>query len=249
MNVSPTYGGIFGGQTLTFTGESFGATAGTVTLEGRACEVKTWTDSQVTAVTPPRMTNGRRIATRDDVQAVVTPAVGGPFSATYTYRVPVLTLALNQIRDSIAAIDPDADPHYNNKVTASQIVNYHRDVEDSGAAYPQIMVYAADTDYSGTQNEPYGFYTGRTPCIVTATTRLSEAVNWDEETRGLASDICRAIIKVAVKDPNGMSIEIDKVLPGQEDVPEFGSLGTLVVEFTIKWKHIDLNWNSTTEGE
>lgn len=250
MILSQTFGGIYGGYPLTLTGEAFGAVAGTVTIEGRACAVVSWTDSTVVVTLPPRITNGRRICTDASVSVVATKDGGGSFTASFRYRVSVLTLVLNQIREKIALIDPATDPVYNFKITAPQIINFHRDVgEETGAAFPHVMVYAADTDYSAGQNEPYGFYTGRTPCVITATTTLSEPCNWDEETRALASDMCRALQLVAKADAHGLAITIDRVEQGQETAPEIGTLGSVVVEFTVEWKHIDTNMNSITEGE
>lgn len=251
MIVTPAFGGIYGGFPLTLTGEAFGATEGTVTLEGRACDVVSWSDSQVVVTAPPRITNGRRICTEADAAIVATKDGGGTLTGSFRYRVSVLTLVLNQIREKIALIDPATDPVYNFKVTASQIINFHRDVgEETGAEFPHVMVYASEpTDYSAGQNTPCGFYTGRTPCVITATTTLSEPCNWDEETRALGADLCRALQKVAKVDAHGCAITIDRVLPGQETVPEYGSLGSVVVEFTVEWKHIDTNMNSVTEGE
>lgn len=250
MILSQAFGGIYGGYPLILTGEAFGATQGAVTIEGRACEIVSWSNSTVVVTLPPRITNGRRVCTEADAPVVATKSGGGSFTATFRYRVSILTLALNQIREKIALIDPATDPVYNFKITAAQIINFHRDVgEESGAPFPHVMVYAADTDYSAGQNEPYGFYTGRTPCVITATTSLSEPCNWDEETRALGADLCRALQQVAKVDANGLEIVIDRVSPGQETVPEIGTLGSVVVEFTVAWKHIDTNMNSITEGE
>lgn len=250
MIVAPSFGGIYGGVEITLTGEAFGAVEGSVTLEGRACEVVSWSNSQVVFLAPPRVTNGRRVCTEAVAPIVVTKDGGGTLSGAYTYRVSILTKVLNLIRERIALIDPQTDPVYNYKVTAQQIINFHRDVgEEAGAPFPHVMVYAADTDYSQGQNTPCGFYTGKTPCVATATMTLSEPCNWDEETRAMGADLCRAIQKVAKADPYGLAITIDRVSPGQETVPEYGSLGSVVVEFTVEWKHIDVNMNSITEGE
>ena len=250
MNVSPSYGTIFGGNLLILTGESFGVAQGSVTLEGRACIVTSWTDAEVRATTPPRITNGRRIAAAESVALVVTKADTTTLSGSFAYRVSVLTQALNDVRDSIARISPVTDPKYNFTITANQIQNYQRDVADStGAYYPQCLVFAMETDYSAGQDEPYGFYTGRTPCVASATMPLSEPCNWDEETRALMGDLCRAIQLTRLTDAHALSFDITKATPVQETDPELGSLGSVVVEFDIVWKHIATNWNSVTEGE
>lgn len=250
MNVSPSYGTIFGGNLLILTGESFGAAQGSVAIEGRACTVTSWTDAEVRATTPQRITNGRRIATAESVALVVTKADTTTLSGSFAYRVSVLTQALNDIRDSIARISPVTDPKYSFTITANQIQKYQRDVADStGAYYPQCLVFAMETDYSAGQDEPYGFYTGRTPCVASATMLLSEPCNWDEETRALMADLCRAIQLTRLTDAHALSFDITKATPGQETDPELGSLGSVVVEFDIVWKHIATNWNSVTEGE
>lgn len=250
MNVSPSYGTIFGGNLLILTGESFGAAQGSVALEGRACTITSWADTEVRATTPQRITNGRRIATAESVALVVTKADTTTLTGSFAYRVSVLTQALNDVRDSIARISPVTDPKYNFTITANQIQNYQRDVGDNtGAYYPQCLVFAMETDYSAGQDEPYGFYTGRTPCVVSATMPLSEPCNWDEETRALMADLCRAIQLTRLTDAHALSFDITKATPGQETDPELGSLGSVVVEFDIVWKHIATNWNSVTEGE
>lgn len=78
---------------------------------------------------------------------------------------------------------------------------------------------------------------------------LSEPCNWDEETRALMADLCRAIQLTRLTDAHALSFDITKATPGQETDPELGSLGSVVVEFDIVWKHIATNWNSVTEGE
>lgn len=248
--VSPSYGTIFGGNLLVLTGESFGVAQGSVTLEGRDCPIVLWNDTEVRATAPARITSGRRIATTESVVLVVTKADTETVSGTFQYRVSILTQALNDVRDSIARISPVTDPKYNFTITAKQIQNYQRDVADNtGAIYPQCLVFATETDYSGGQDEPYGFYTGKTPCIVSATMPLSEPCNWDEETRALMADLCRAIQLTRLTDAHALSFDITKATPGQETDPELGSLGSVIVEFDIVWKHIATNWNSVTEGE
>ena len=45
--LSQAFGGIYGGYPLILTGEAFGATQGAVTIEGRACEIVSWSNSTV----------------------------------------------------------------------------------------------------------------------------------------------------------------------------------------------------------
>lgn len=250
ITISPNNGTVLGGQTVTITGEGFGTTAGTVTLEGRACVIVSWADAEIVIKTPKRLTNSRVTVTSEDVSLVVTlPENADTGMAAYSYHVTLLDLALNRVRDFIAAIDPSVDPNYNYKITASQILNYQRDVAPAGSTYPQVLVYAAPTDYGNGQDSPYGFYTGTTHCIAQASVKLSQFSNWDVETRLLAADLCRAIMLCRNSDPYGLNYAITRAYPGRATDPEAGADGIVTVEFDLTLKHIATNWNTRTEGE
>lgn len=251
ITISPNNGTVLGGQTINISGEGFGTTPGGVAIESRSCTIISWSDELIKAKAPKRVTNGRIMATSDDVNLVVTlPDGATTATATFSYHVTLLDLALNRVRDFIAAIDPDADSVYNYKITPSQILNYQRDVTLAGSIYPQVLVYAAPTEYgNGGQDSPYGFYTGTTHCIAQASLKLSQFNNWDTETRALAADLCRAIMLCREHDPYALNYAITRAYPGRATDPESGADGVVTVEFDVTLKHIATNWNTQTEGE
>lgn len=250
LALSAVQGTVLGKQSITLTGVDFEATAGTVTLENRPCVVTSWTAGSVVVTTPKRLTNGRIMCTADLVNLVVTLSDNVTvYTAPFQYQVTILDLTLNAIRDKIATISPSLDPNYNYTITAAQILNYQRDIQTDSSMSPKLLVYAGKTNYDGGQDQPYGFYTGKTRCVVQASVKLSATYNWDIETRLLMADLCRAIQLYRTSDPYAVSIDISDAYAEQETDTEAGSTGIVTVEFDIVWKHIRTNWQSNTAGE
>ncbi len=67
-SLSPTTGPEAGGTVLTLAGSDFGATAGSVTVDGAACPVLTWSDGEITCTLPA--------GTGVDVPVIVVDAAG-----------------------------------------------------------------------------------------------------------------------------------------------------------------------------
>ena len=248
LSLSISNGTPMGGQTVTITGASFGATAGTVTFEGRAAAVVTWSDTSVVVTTPERSTGGAFVLNMDPVAVVLTPLVGSPQSGTYTYNCTRWDLILNKVRDILAQISVQRGDYYT--IGASQILGLKLGgPDDTGEAFPQGAVYRSAIDYGDGQDTPMGFNTGTMACVAQFVIPLGDPVNWDFQLGALGADIYRALRLARQQDLYGLDIAVKRVYPGPAEGTQNGARGSASVEFDITLKHINTNMNSNTQGE
>ena len=247
LTLSIARGTPLGGQAITITG-AFSATPGAVSIDGRAATVVDWSAGSVDILTPARRNDGQLVIGSDDVAVVLTPSSGPALTGTYHYNSTRLDLMLAYIRSQIAQISKNRGDYYT--IGAAQVQSLQRDQSsDTGAEWPQALVYAQPTEYGDEREIFSGKYYGSTHCIAQAVMPLDAIQDWDAELRFLCADILRAVMLAPKSDPYGLDIAVTSVFPGRFTDSNDGALGVATVEFTIKLSHIATNMNSDTEGE
>lgn len=83
-SITPATGSTAGGYPLTIAGTGFGATAGTVALNGVPCTVATWSDTSITCIAPEGEGAMLRLS--------VVPAGGGSVAGDWSYDPPAIAL-------------------------------------------------------------------------------------------------------------------------------------------------------------
>lgn len=248
LTLSIAHGTPLGGQRVTITG-AFSAEPGVVSIEGRAATVVTWAAGSVVIETPARRDSGGLLVIgSDDVVVVLTPATGPALTGTYHYNSTRLDLMLAYIRGHVAQISKDRGDYYT--ITASQVQSVQRDQSsDTGAEWPQALVYAQPTMYGDDRENFSGKYYGTTHCVVQAVMPMDAIQDWDAELRFLCADLFRAVMLARKSDPYGLNIAVTSVFPGRFTDSQDGALGVATVEFDVHLSHIATNMNSDTEGE
>lgn len=245
--LSKTKGTPLGGQTVIITG-----LAGldleiepSVLVDGRAATVTEWTATSATITTPARRNDGALVVGDDDVVLSVN---AGAWTATYHYNSTRLDLALIAVRQQIAQISVERGDYYT--IGPAQIGSFQVFQTDSGAAWPQGLVYAMPTDYSEDgQDSPHGFYTGKTHCVAQFALPLGEEDDWDTQLRWLQADLFRAIMLTRESDAIANTYNVTTMFPGKVQGPKAGALAVATVEFDIELRTRNTNQNSVTTGD
>jgi hypothetical protein len=249
ISLSIAQGSPFGGQAVTITGTGFGATAGSVTFDGRTATPVSWSATSVVVKTPARAIDGVLVVGSDDVVVTLTPAVGAPQTGTYHYNATRWDLILHNIKTAIAQISVDRGDYFT--IGPSQILGLKLGgPDDTGEAYPQGAVYRSMIEYSDDgRDSPYGFDTGVMTCVAQFVIPLGDPRDWDFAMGALGADLYRAIRLARNSDGIGLDIAVKRVYPGPAEGPMDGALGSASVEFDVNLKHINTNMNSNTQGE
>ena len=257
LTLSIAKGGLLGDQTIVLTGVSFGATAGAVTLEGRACQIISWTDSSVSIVTPARMTNGLLVL---DVTVTsdgdIAPIPGAlvvtladhvtTYSADYTYLVTRWDIALGEVRAELAKISTTNGDNYT--ISANQIRDYAvGDDANRGGGWPQVTMYGAEIEITD-PDAPYDHDNGAMAFVIGVTLILSHPENWDAEIRAVGRDVHRAIRKARETSKVARQIVVERMNPQAKpkDSQSSSALGTLIVEGKIYLGHRSTDMNTNT---
>lgn len=244
LTLNRTSGTPLGGQSITAIGAMGLVALPTVTVEGRAAAVTAWASGSVTFTTPPRMDDGLLVVNDNDIAVLV----NGTHAGIYRYNCTRLDLALNAVRAQIAQISVDRGDYYT--ITASQIAHFQTFQTDTGAEWPQGIVYAMPTDYGPDgQDSPYGFYTGKTHCVAQFAMPLDEQEDWDTRLRWLMADLFRAIMLTREHDSVANSYNVTTMFPGKVQGPKAGALACATVEFDIDLRTRNTNQNSVTTGD
>jgi hypothetical protein len=248
LTLSIANGTPLGGQPVTITG-AWSATPGAVTIDGRAATVTSWLANSVDILTPARRTvDNALIVGSDDVAVVLTPSVGAPLVGTYHYNATRLDLMLQYVRGYIGQISTARGDYYT--ITPAQITPIQRDQSsDTGADWPQALVYAMPTVYGEDREDFSGRYYGKTHCVAQAVLPLGQIVDWDAELRMLTADIFRAVMLARKSDPYGLNIAVTSTFPGRFTDEKEGAFGVATVEFDLELSHIATNMNTNTQGE
>lgn len=146
MIATPNNGTPLGGQTVTLTGEAFGASQSLpVLVAGVEAEVVSWSNSAVVITTP-------RVPFSAGLSAVTWNAK----SAVYTVNRPLADLAEEELVASLAAATVD-DGFYFNHTSAGQVKALRADpwADDSSDAYPRSFLCHILGNMEN--DEPYGY--------------------------------------------------------------------------------------------
>jgi tellurite resistance-related uncharacterized protein len=258
LALSTAKGSLLGGQPITLTGDAFGATAGTVTIEGRACEVVSWSAGSIQILTPPRLTAGLLvlevtlddngdIAPIHDALVVTLADAVTTFSADYTYLVTRWDIALQGVRAVLATISLAAGDNYD--IGPDQIRDYQigEDGSSRGGSFPQLTVYGGTIDYTF-PDQPYEHDTGEMVFIVAAVTPVSHPENWDAELRALGRDLAAKIRRARLSSKVAHQIAVTSINPQAKpkDGQVTGAMGTVVVEGKIHLEHLSIDMNTNT---
>jgi tellurite resistance-related uncharacterized protein len=258
LTLSIARGTLLGYQPITLTGFPSGATAGAVTLEGRACEVVSWVDGTVSILTPPRLTAGLLVleVTLDDNgdiapihnALVVTLADAvTTYAADYTYLVTRWDIALQEVRAALGTVSLAAGDNY--QIDTDQIRDYQigDDGSNRGGGWPQLTVYGGTIDYTD-PDAPYGHDTGEMGFVVAAVTPVSHPENWDAELRALGRDLDHKIRMARLSSKVAHQIAVTSINPQAK--PKDGEvtsvLGTVILEGKIYLEHISTDMNTNT---
>lgn len=257
LTLSIAKGGLLGDQRITLTGVSFGADAGTVTLEGRSCSVVSWSDSQVVITTPARMTNGLLVLdVTVNTDGDIAPILGAlvvtladevtTYSADYTYLVTRWDIALGEVRAALASISTENGDNYT--ISSAQIRDYAvGDDANRGGGWPQITIYGAEIEINE-PDSPYDHDNGVMNFVIGATMILSHPENWDAELRALGRDLHKAIRTARQTSKVAHQIVVERMNPQAKpkDSQVTAALGTMIVEGKIYLEHRSTDMNTNT---
>lgn len=242
--ISPAKGTPMGGQTITATG-TWTATNGNVTVGGIAVPA-TFTAGSVTFATPPhRDADGKLVAGGGSVAVVVSPTAQAVHTGSYEYTAPLIERALNAVRLRVAQRSKANGDFFD--IGPAQVQSFKTDqAADTGAEWPQVIVFQSPTTY-GQQDDPYGFFTGTTACVVQAAMPLDPMDDWTIELGWLVADLYRSVMLARNDMSMANDVRVDSVYSDRVTDPQAGALGVAVVEFTIELKHVHNDMTTNTE--
>jgi len=252
LTLTPSKGSPRGGQTVTITGASFGATAGTVTIGTELATVLSWSDSSVQIKTPAnRDASGRlKSAGQSIVSVALTKSGGGTEAGSYTYTGTLLEAALGKVRTRIGAVRIASGDFFD--ILPAQVEPGKKDGSlDTTAGYPQVRVFPETAGYGngqGVGDAAYQHYAGNVPCRCQAEFPIKDHRTWTTEAQWLIADLFRAIRRTQ-SDIGGIanSIDVDTWEIGQIVYEGAGSNAAVDITFTIQLEHIDNDMTTATE--
>lgn len=246
--ITPSKGTPIGGQVVTATG-AWTATTGTVTVDGRTASVASFAAGSVTFTVPGhRDGSGNLVSGGGTVAVVVSPTAQGTYTGTYTYTATLAEKAFDAVRSRVAQRTKAGGDFYD--IGAHQVQSFKKDqTADTGAAWPQVIVFQATTDYSGGQDDTYGFFTGRIQGTAQAAIPLGEMEDWNLELNWLVADLFRSVMLARLDMQNSIAndVRVDSTYIGQVTDPQAGAIGVAVVEFTVELKHVHNDMTTNTE--
>jgi hypothetical protein len=172
----------------------------------------------------------------------------GTYNGTYTYTSTLAEKALQAVRNRLSQRTKAGGDFYT--IGANQVQSFKIESSiDTGANWPQCLVFQATTDYSGGQDDFYGFFTGKISCTAQAVIPLGELEDWTLELNWLVADLYRSVMLARDDMMNSIAndVRVDSTYIGQVTEPQGGALGVAVVEFTVELKHTHNDMTTNTE--
>ena len=244
---TPAAGTPMGGQSVTIAGSGFGAAqgAGTVTLEGRACTVVSWTDTQIVITTPRRADAKKRIVYGGGtVSLVVTPATGAADSVGYTYLATIQERAMIAVRASLASLSVNGGAFFDWSAAQVLTVKHDQISIDSGAKFPQAIVYGT-TSTARPELSSALFLTIDLEVILQALAPLGIMDDEDYYLTQLIADLHRALMLDPSQGGTALETQMTSFSKDRIDTPTDGAMGlvTLTGLVQIQINYRDFNDN------
>lgn len=246
--MSPAIGSPRGGQVVTLTGASFGATAGTVTVDGNSATVTAWTASSITCTIPARYNaSGVLQLGKATVSVVVTPSTGPALTGEYRYNGTLLEETLQRIRTRLGQVRIQDGAFFD--IYPDQIDRARTDIAlDTGSSYPQVEVFADGVQYGPDRADTYQHYHGPARAIVQACFPATSPATWTAEADLLIADLFRAVRRTQA-DIGGVanSIDVTGAEIGQLVSESGGALTAVTLTLDIELEHIDNDMTTATD--
>lgn len=246
ITLSPATGTTLGGQIVTIAGAVFGATVGTVKIDGIAAIVGTWSNGSITATIPARRAVNAwgqpfLIVSASPSVVVVTLSDGvTTFTGAYQYLNTIQDLALQQYRAAIATCSVQNGDNYT--IGASQVDSMIVDQSASnGAPDPWIIVGRLKADIE--PDQPFEFDTATWHCFARGSFAVDGPLDWDYELDALAKDLHAKIRGARQFDGYGLTADVTSISFGQVLGPNNGARAGVQVDFVMKVKTRNTNMN------
>lgn len=189
--ITPAKGSPFGGQVITITGTGFG-TSGSVTVEGRAATIGTWSATSVTATVPPRNSGDGVILGGGTVSVVLTAQDASTASTSYEYAATQIERAIQSMAARIGQCT--VQNGYNHTIALAQVKAMKEDqTADTGAGWPQVVLFVDSVETI--TDEPFDHTKDTVNIIVQGVKPCDNPLTWNIEAMALMSDLRRAIMR------------------------------------------------------
>lgn len=242
--ISPARGSLYGGQVVTITGTGFGATAGTVTLEGRACTITAWSATSITVTTPRRMNGDALVFGGGTVSLVVTGSDATSDSASYEYAATLSERAFQSVRNSLGALSLQGGSFFEWSPSQVRPIKMDQLTQDNGAEYPQAIVYETDA-IPMPDDSPHGFLVSEHRGVMQAVYPMARLEDVDYQLDQLIADLYAGLMADTSQGGVVISTDYTGSDKGRIDNAADGSLAVASITFkmTIQTAYNDFTRN------